>query len=330
MTIPGDRPEPTLATVRRAAERLQGVANRTPVLTSRTLDGRSGARVFLKCENLQRAGAFKFRGAYNAIAALTPAERGRGVLTFSSGNHAQAVALVGRLTGTRTLVVMPRNAPASKLEATRGYGAEVILYEPAETTREALASRIGEETGMTLVPPYDHAEVVAGQGTAALELLDETGPLDLLVVPCGGGGLLSGTALAATTCPGCRVVGVEPELADDATRSFRSGELQSVLDPATIADGLRTPSLGVVTWPLVRRHVSDMVTVKEEEIVEAMRFLWTRMKLVVEPSGAVGLAGLIERGLAGSNERVGVLLSGGNVDLSLACRLLINDKQPIL
>ncbi len=320
---------PTLDSVRAAARRLDGVANRTPVVTSRTLNERVGAEIFVKCENLQRAGAFKFRGAYNAIASLSDEERRRGVLTFSSGNHAQAVALVGRLLGIPTTIVMPRDAPAAKLAATRGYGAEVILYDPDETTREVLAEGLRRERGMAVVPPYDHPDVVAGQGTAALELLAETGPLDLLVAPCGGGGLLSGTSLAAKSSPGCRVIGVEPELADDATRSFRSGTVQSVRNPPTIADGLRTPSLGKVTWPLVRDNVSEMVTVSEREIVEAMRFLWTRMKLVVEPSGAVALAGVLNRGIAGGGERVGVLISGGNVDLSLACALF-SDAEPIL
>ena len=314
---------PTFASVRDAAERLRGVAHRTPVLTSRTLDERAGARVFLKCESFQRGGAFKFRGAYNAVSRLGEEERRAGVLTFSSGNHAQAVALTGRILGVRTAVVMPENAPAAKVEATRGYGAEVILYDPAAASREEVAARLREERGMTLVPPYDHPDVVAGQGTAALELFEEAGPLDVLLAPCGGGGLLSGSALAARgAAPGCRVVGVEPETADDATRSFRTGELHRVHNPPTIADGLRTPSLGAVTFPLVRAHVDEMRTVAEAEIVEAMRFLWTRMKLVVEPSGAVPVAAL----LAGIPElrgaRVGVIVSGGNVDLAAACALL--------
>ncbi|CAN5899531.1 threo-3-hydroxy-L-aspartate ammonia-lyase [soil metagenome] len=312
---------PTLDSVREAAARLHGVANRTPVLTSRTLDERVGARVFLKCENFQRAGAFKFRGAYNTIVRLAEEERARGVLTFSSGNHAQAVALVGRLLGVRTAIVMPENAPAAKLAATRGYGAEVILYAPEETTREELAGRLREERGMTVVPPYDHPDVVAGQGTAALELIEEVGPLDALLAPCGGGGLLSGTALAAKgISPGCRVIGVEPEVADDATRSFRTGELQRVHNPPTIADGLRTPSLGRITFPLVRQHVDEMRTVSEAEIAAAMRFLWTRMKLVVEPSGAVSVAGLLAGEVPG--ERIGVIISGGNVDMATACALL--------
>jgi threonine dehydratase len=314
---------PTAEDVRAAAERLRGIAHRTPVHTSRTLDGMAGARVFLKCENFQRGGAFKFRGAYNAVSLLSGEERARGVLTFSSGNHAQAVALTGRLLGVRVVVVMPDNAPAAKIAGTRGYGAEVVLYDPRERNREEIAAVLQQERGMALIPPYDHADVVAGQGTAALELMEETGPLDALFAPCGGGGLLSGSALAARDfAPGCRVVGVEPELADDATRSFRTGELVTITNPPTVADGLRTPSLGRITFPLVRANVTEMRTVSEEAIVEAMRFLWTRAKLVVEPSGAVPLAALLaSRGeLAG--QRVGVILSGGNVDLAAACALL--------
>jgi threonine dehydratase len=313
---------PSLESVRAAARRLEGIAHRTPVMRSRTLEATVGGPVFVKCESLQRTGSFKFRGAYNAISRLDEPARRRGVLAFSSGNHAQAVALAGRLLGARTTIVMPTNAPVAKLEATRAYGAEVILYDPDETVREELAGRIRDERGLALIPPYDHPEVVAGQGTAALELLEETGGLDLLVVPCGGGGLLSGTALAATGFPGCRVVGAEPELADDAARTFRSGTLQRVHNPPTIADGLRTPSLGRVTWPLIREHVSDIVTVGEAEIVEAMRFYWTRMKLVVEPSGAVALAALLGRLAPEAGRRVGIVISGGNVDLAVACALL--------
>ena len=313
---------PTDDDVRSAAELLRGVAHRTPVMTSRTLDERLGASVFFKCENLQRAGAFKFRGAYNAVSRLTDEERARGVLAYSSGNHAQAVALTGRLLGVRTTIVMPDDAPASKIEGTRGYGAEVILYDKETQSREELAAQLKQERGMSLIPPYDYADVVAGQGTAALELIEEAGPLDALLTPCGGGGLLSGSALAAQAAsPGCRVVGVEPELADDATRSFRTGTVQSVRNPPTIADGLRTPSLGRITFPLVRDHVSDMRTVSEAGIVEAMRFLWTRMKIVVEPSGAVPLAALLADPAAFRGMRIGIILSGGNVDLANACQL---------
>ncbi|HYJ80532.1 MAG TPA: threo-3-hydroxy-L-aspartate ammonia-lyase [Longimicrobiaceae bacterium] len=314
---------PTVADVREAAARLAGVANRTPVHTSRTLDERTGAAVFLKCESFQRGGAFKFRGAYNAVSKLTDEERGRGVLTYSSGNHAQAVALTGRLLGVETVVVMPLDAPAPKIAGTRGYGAEVVLYDRHSRSREEIAAELQRERGMTLIPPYDHPDVVAGQGTAALELLEEVGPLDVLMTPCGGGGLLSGTALAAKAlAPGCRVIGVEPEAADDATRSFRSGELHTVHNPPTIADGLRTPSLGRVTFPLVRAHVDEMRTVSDAGIVEAMRFLWTRMKLVVEPSGAVPVAALLADAEAFRGRRVGIVVSGGNVDLTAACELL--------
>jgi threonine dehydratase len=324
-TESGSIPSPALPTagdVRAAAERLRGVAHRTPVMTSRTLDGRLGATVFFKCENLQRGGAFKFRGAYNAVSKLTDEERARGVLAYSSGNHAQAVALTGRLLGAKTVIVMPQDAPAAKIEGTRGYGAEVVLYDKHGRSREEIAAELRQERGMVLIPPYDHADVVAGQGTAALELMEETGPLHALLTPCGGGGLLSGSALAAgAVSPGCRVMGVEPELADDATRTFRSGTLQRVHNPPTIADGLRTPSLGRVTLPLVRDHVAEMRTVSEAGIVEAMRFLWTRMKLVVEPSGAVPLAALLADPDAFREMRVGVIVSGGNVDLDNACRL---------
>jgi threonine dehydratase len=314
---------PTFDSVRSAAERIKGVAHRTPVLTSRTLDDVVGARVFLKCENFQRVGAFKFRGAYNALAQLDAGARRAGVLAYSSGNHAQAVALAGRILGMRTTIIMPNNAPAAKLAAPRGYGAEVILYDPAEVTREALAAQYKEERGMIVIPPYDHVDVVAGQGTAALELIEEVGPLDALLVPCGGGGLLSGSALAAKgMSKDCRVIGVEPELADDATRSFRTGQLNTVRNPATIADGLRTPSLGTITFPLVRSYVDDMVTVSESAIVDAMRFIWTRLKLVVEPSGAVALAPLLADTSAKYGARVGIIVSGGNVDIAAACAAL--------
>lgn len=311
------------ADVRAAAQRLREVAHRTPVLTSRTLNERAGQEVFVKCENLQRGGAFKFRGAYNAVARLTEAERRHGVLAYSSGNHAQAVALVARLFGIRATLVMPSNAPQAKMRATRGYGAEVVEYDPASTDREQFAAELQRERGAVLIPPYNHPDVVAGQGTAALELFEEVGALDGLLAPCGGGGLLSGSALAARAmAPDCRVVGVEPELADDAARSFRTGRLHTVRNPATIADGLRTPSLGSVTFPLVRQHVSAIETVSEQAIVAAMHFLWSRMKLIVEPSGAVAVAALLNRrtGLP-PGCRVGVVLSGGNVDFASACAL---------
>lgn len=287
--------------------------------TSHTLDEALGAHLFLKCENLQRMGAFKFRGAYNAISLLSPEERARGVLAYSSGNHAQAVALACRLLGAKATVVMPKDAPAAKRRATEEYGARVVAYDPATEQRESVAQRLMAEQEMALIPPFDHADVIAGQGTAAAELLAETGPLDLLLVPCGGGGLLSGSALAARhMAPKCRVVGVEPEKGDDATRSFHTGILQTVHHPDTIADGARTPSLGRLTFPLIRENVDDMVTVSDAEIVDAMRFLWERMKLVVEPTGALGLAAARTGRVPVSGLRVGVILSGGNVDLAAA------------
>ena len=300
--------------VKTAQKRLEGHAHVTPVMTSRTLNQLIGADIFLKCENFQRMGAFKFRGAYNAMSRLTDDQKKQGVITHSSGNHAQAVALVGRLLGIKTVVVMPDDAPVIKRTATEGYGASVIEYDPKETSREKLSKDLEIEHGYTLVPPYDHIDIVAGQGTAAMELLDKLNSLDMLMVPCGGGGLLSGCAVAAKgKDPNCRVIGIEPELADDATKSFHSGKLHTVINPPTIADGTRTPSLGVVTFPLVREYVDDMKTVSESAIIEAVQFLFYRMKLVVEPSGALGVAALLN-GEVQPRGRVGIILSGGNID----------------
>ncbi|MEZ4699556.1 MAG: threo-3-hydroxy-L-aspartate ammonia-lyase [Rhodothermales bacterium] len=308
--------------IRDAAARIAGVAHRTPVLTSSTLDSRLGARVFVKCENFQRAGAFKFRGAYNALARLDAGQRARGVLAFSSGNHAQAVALAGRALGIPATIIMPNDAPSVKRRATEGYGAEVIAYDPARESRETLAGCIAEERGLTLIPPYNHPDVIAGQGTVALELFEDVPDLDALVVCCGGGGLLSGSAIAARAmAPACSVVGVEPEAGDDACRSFRTGTLQTVSHPDTIADGARTPSLGTFTFPIVLRCVDDMVSVPDTALVEAMRFLWERMKIVVEPTGALALAGLLAGRLPAQGRRIGVIVSGGNIDLSAAGRL---------
>ena len=302
-----------------ARQRLESVAHRTMVATSGTLDARTGAQVFLKCENLQRMGAFKFRGAYNTLAQLPEDARRHGVVAYSSGNHAQAVALVARLLGLPATIVMPSFAPASKIEATRGYGAEVVFYDQAGEEREAMAERLARERGMTLVPPFDHPEIVAGQGTAALELFEEAGPLDLLLVPVGGGGLISGSALAAgVLSPRCRVIGVEPETGDDGGRSFRSGRLERAERPDTIADGARTPSLSALTLALIRRSVGDMITASDPELVRAMRFTWERMKLIVEPTGVLGLAPLLSGRLAAPGQRVGVILSGGNVDMGQA------------
>jgi len=310
---------PTYDDVAAAARRLEGHAHVTPVLSSRTLDERLRATIFLKAENLQRGGAFKFRGAFNALSRLSDDARARGVIAYSSGNHAQAVALAGRLLRIPITVVMPGNAPSAKRAATAGYGARLVAYDPATQKREEVARAIQEREGLTLIPPFDHPDVIAGQGTAARELFDTVGELDVLLVPCGGGGLLSGSALAARRLsPGCRVIGVEPAAGDDATRSFHSGTLQSVHDPKTIADGARTASLGALTFPLVRQNVDDMVTVSDADLVRTMHFLWERMKTIVEPTGALGLAAAYcgVRDVAG--KRVGVLLSGGNVDLALA------------
>ncbi len=301
-----------------AALRIAGQAHRTPVLTSASVDSRTGARVFFKCENLQRMGAFKFRGAFNALAKLTTQERARGVIAFSSGNHAQAVALAGRELGVSAVIVMPRDAPAVKVDATRGYGAEVVLYDPGTENREEIARSIAGKKGLKLIPPFDHPDIIAGQGTAAKELIEDTGPLDYLFVPCGGGGLISGSALAATTlAPGCRVIGVEPEAGDDATRSFRSGTLQTCNSPDTIADGARTASLGSLTFPMVMALVHDMATVNDQALLCTMRYLMERMKIVVEPTGVLGAAGLFEKGRDLAGKRIGVILSGGNLDLKL-------------
>lgn len=305
--------------VREAAERIGAVAHRTPVMSSRTVDAHTGASVHFKCENFQRVGAFKFRGAYNALSQFSPAQKERGVIAYSSGNHAQAIALAGRMLGVPATIVMPENAPEVKLDATRGYGAEIVPYDPATTVREELAAEIAEERDLTLIPSFDHPGVVAGQGTAGWELFQNTGPLDLLLVCCGGGGLLSGCALAAETlAPDCRIVGVEPAAGDDATRSFRSGELKSVDTPDTIADGARTAQLGTITFPLVLEYVDDMVTVSDRELLRAMFFLWERMKLVVEPTGALAAAALLSGHVDAKGQEVGVLISGGNVDLKQA------------
>lgn len=299
-----------------AAERIDGAAHRTPVMTSRTVDNRTGAIVFFKCENFQRVGAFKFRGAYNALSQFSPEQREQGVVAYSSGNHAQAIAMAGRLLDIPAVIVMPENAPAVKLEATRGYGAEIVPYDPETTVREELAAEIAEERGLTLIPSFDHPDVVAGQGTAGLELFDEVDDLDLLLVGCGGGGLLSGCALAAEWMnPDCRVVGVEPKAGDDATRSFYSGELKRVKNPDTIADGARTSSLGEITFPLVLECVDDMVTVSDDALLETMFFLWERLKIVVEPTGALAAAALLSGAVDAADRRVGVLVTGGNVDL---------------
>jgi threonine dehydratase len=312
----------TYEDVAAAHERIKAHARRTPVMTSRTVDALSGASVFFKCENLQRMGAFKFRGAFNALSQLSADEKRRGVLAFSSGNHAQAVALAGKILGIKTLIVMPADAPRVKLEATRGYGAEVVLYQRHES-REALSQKLSEERNLALIPPFDHPHIVAGQGTAAKELFEETGPLDALLVPCGGAGLLSGCAIAARKlAPGCRVIGVEPAAGDDVTQSFKQKKKVQIPLPDTIADGARTLSPGDVTLPLVLQNVDEMLTVTDDELLRAMFFLWERMKIVVEPTGALGACALLQKKISLQGRRVGVVLSGGNVDLKWAAEIL--------
>jgi threonine dehydratase len=314
--------EVTFDDIARAHERIGGHARRTPALTSATMDALTGASVYFKCENFQRMGAFKFRGAYNALTQLSAEEKRRGVVAFSSGNHAQAVALAGKLLGVPRVIVMPADAPKVKVEATRGYGAEIVLYEKNQD-REKVAGQISSERGLTLIPPYDHPHIIAGQGTAAKELIEDVGELDLLMVPCGGGGLLSGCAVAARhLSPECRVIGVEPAAGDDATRSFRTKTLQTVKDPQTIADGARTPSLGRFTFPLVMRYVDDMLTVDDGELLKSMIYIWERMKIVVEPTGALAACALLEKKLDAKGMRVGVILSGGNVDVRSIAALL--------
>jgi threonine dehydratase len=318
----------SLADVRAAVERLRGVANVTPVLTSRTLDAATAATVLLKAESFQRAGAFKFRGAYNRISRLSPPELERGVATYSSGNHAQAVALAARLMGTRAVILMPEDAPPAKLEATRGYGAEVVTYDRYLGDRVALGAALAGERGLILVPPYEDPMVMAGQGTAGLELVEQAGKqargLDVLVVPVGGGGLIAGSGTAAKGLqPQVRVVGVEPELGDDTRRSLQAGQRVRIEVPRTIADGLQAEIPGELTFEVNRRVVDEIVTVSDAEIVEAMRFLFERAKVVVEPSGAVGVAALLAGRLEGAaGRRVGVILSGGNVGLERFRQLL--------
>lgn len=319
---------PTLAfsDLEAAAHQLRNEVNLTPVMTSRTLDQITGCQVFLKCENFQRGGAFKFRGAYNAMSRLSASERAAGVITHSSGNHAQATALAGGLLGARVTVVMPRDAPAVKRAATEAYGAEVVPYDPATEIREAVTEALRAKRGLTLIPPFDHPHVIAGQGTAALELMATVKAahgleLDAALAPCGGGGLLSGTAIAFKhRLPSARVIGVEPEGSACGKLAFQSGRIERVPSPATMADGLKPHALGEHTFAVIRAHVDQMLTVTEEEIRSTLAFLWGRMKLVVEPSGAVGLAALFHRRAGLEGAKVGVILSGGNADLQAVAR----------
>ena len=314
--------------ITQAAQRLQGIAQRTPVMRSRQADERSGAKVFFKCENFQRMGAFKFRGAYNALSRFTPQQRHAGAIAFSSGNHAQAVALSARLLGMPSVIVMPQDAPRSKLEATRAYqqgqpGSEVILFDRYTEDREVLCRRVADERGMTMIPPYDHPHVMAGQGTAVLELIEDAGPLDALLVCVGGGGLISGCAMAAKhLLPGIDVYGVEPEAGNDTQLSLQRGEIVRIDTPRTIADGAQTQSSGQLTFPVIQALVKGVLTVSDAQLVETMRFFAARMKLVVEPTGCLGAAALLEGAIDLRGARVGVIVSGGNVDLARYAALL--------
>jgi len=306
-----------------AAGRIEGHAHRTPVLTSRGLDAAAGAQFFLKCENFQRMGAFKFRGAFNALSCFDAAQRKAGVVAFSSGNHAQAIALSARLLGMPATIVMPNDAPAMKVAATRGYGAEVVHYDRYTEDREEIGRRLAAERGLTLIPPYDHPHVIAGQGTAAKELFEECGPMDALFVCLGGGGLLSGSALAARAlAPSCKVYGVEPEAGNDGQRSLREGRIIHIDTPRTIADGAQTQHLGEHTFAIIRRDVDDIHTASDAELVEAMRFFAERMKMVVEPTGCLGFAAARRLAPSLAGKRVGVIISGGNVDLKRFCELV--------
>lgn len=314
---------PTFDDVLTASQRIAGIAHRTPVLRSRQADALLGASVFFKCENLQRMGAFKFRGGYNALAALGPEQRKRGVIAFSSGNHAQAVALAGQLLGIPATILMPKDAPASKVAATQGYGGKVVHFDRYTEDREALGARIAAEQGLALIPPYDHPDVIAGQGTAARELFEEVGELDHLFVCLGGGGLLSGCALAARAMsPRCKVWGVEPEAGNDGQQSLRSGSIVHIDTPRTIADGAQTQHLGRHTFEIIRRDVHDIVTASDAQLVDSMRFYASRMKMIVEPTGCLSLAGAQHGGAALAGSRVGILISGGNVDLARFAELV--------
>lgn len=310
-------PLPTYQDVVLAAERIAGVANRTPVLTSRTVDEAFGAQVFFKCENMQRMGAFKFRGAYNALARFTPEQRRAGVVAFSSGNHAQAIALAARLFDMPATIIMPHDAPAAKIAATRGYGGNVVQYDRFTEDREQIGRDLAAKHGLTLIPPYDHADVIAGQGTAAKELFEEVGALDAFFVCLGGGGLLAGSALSTRALsPECRLYGVEPEAGNDGQQSFRSGAIVHIDTPKTIADGAQTQHLGQLTFPIIQRDVDDILTATDEELVDCMRFFAERMKIVVEPTGCLGFAAARAMKAELKGKRVGILVSGGNIDLA--------------
>jgi threonine dehydratase len=315
-----------ISLVRAAAERLRGIAHRTPVMTCTALNNLAGVVVFAKCENFQRVGAFKFRGAYNALAKLSPEERRRGVVAFSSGNHAQGVALAARLLDIEATIVMPIDASRVKLAATAGYGARVITYDPAVENRETLAAKLVTESGGTLIPPYDHLDIIAGQGTAALELCEEVEALDVVLVPLGGGGLLAGSATAVRGIqPDCKVYGIEPEAGDDWHRSWQRGERIAIEPPNTIAEGVRVTEPGIVTWPIVRAYAAGVLLVTDDEIRAAMQFAAQRMKIIVEPAGATVLAAVMARRVPVEARRIGVIISGGNVDLETFAELVATD-----
>ncbi|KVN70459.1 serine dehydratase [Burkholderia ubonensis] len=314
---------PTFADVEAAATRIAGIAHRTPVHTSRTLNQLIGAEVFVKCENFQRMGAFKFRGAFNALSKFSPEQRKAGVVAFSSGNHAQGIALSAQILGIPATIVMPHDAPASKIAATKGYGADVVVYDRYAEDREAIGRRLADEQGLTLIPPYDHPDVLAGQGTAAKELFDEVGALDALFVPMGGGGLLSGTALSTRAlAPQCMLYGVEPEAGNDGQRSLRSGQIVHIDTPKTIADGAQTQHIGNYTFAIIKRDVNDILTASDADLVNAMKFFATRMKMIVEPTGCLGLAAALNAKESLKGKRVGIIVSGGNIDLERFCSLV--------
>ncbi|HCW0178159.1 TPA: threo-3-hydroxy-L-aspartate ammonia-lyase [Citrobacter freundii] len=308
-----------------AAERIAEYANKTPVMTSRTVNDEFAADVFFKCENFQRMGAFKFRGAMNALRQFTPEQRAAGVVTFSSGNHAQAIALSAKLLGIPATIIMPHDAPAAKVAATKGYGGNVVIYDRYTEDREKIGRELAEKHGLTLIPPYDHPHVIAGQGTAAKELIEEVGQLDVLFVCLGGGGLLSGSALAARhLSPDCLIYGVEPEAGNDGQRSFRSGKIVHIDTPKTIADGAQTQHLGKITFPIIQQNVNDILTVSDDELVASMKFIAERMKIVVEPTGCLGFAAARARKAELRGKKIGIIISGGNVDISRYSELLVS------
>ena len=320
---------PTYDDIRAAAERLRGNAHRTPVMNSRTINRETGAELFFKCENLQRMGAFKFRGAFNALSKFDEGQRRAGVVTYSSGNHAQAIALSASLLGIPATIVMPNDAPAAKMAATRGYGGKVVIYDRYTEDREQIGRALAEKEGLTLIPPYDHPDVIAGQGTAAKELFEEVGELDALFVSLGGGGLLSGSALSTRALsPRCTLYGVEPEAGNDGQRSFRTGQIVNIDTPKTIADGAQTQHLGAYTFEIIKREVNDILTVTDAQLVDGMRFFAERMKLVVEPTGCLGIAAARAMKDSLKGKRVGVIISGGNVDIDRYCALLAPEARP--